>query len=50
VIDIHEKGMLSRVYDIEERELADLSRAAYGDAYAERYGSPEDRDFWWPWS
>jgi hypothetical protein len=49
VLDIHDDGIRSYVYDIEEQELASLSRSAYGAAYAERYGRGEDRDFWWSW-
>lgn len=49
VIDVYENGIRSRVYDIQERDLADLSRLAYGADYPERYGTKEDRDFWWFW-
>ena len=50
VLDIHDDGILSRVYDIQEQDLALLSQRAYGTDYAERYGKPEDRDFWWSWT
>jgi hypothetical protein len=50
VIDVHDEGILSRVHDIEEQELARLSRMAYGAAYHERHGAEQDRDFWWSWS
>jgi len=49
VIDIHDDGILSRVHDIEEQDLARLSRLAYGAGYSERHGTEEDRDFWWSW-
>jgi hypothetical protein len=49
VLDIHADGVLSRVYDIAERDLAQLSRQAYGASYAERHGTDDDRDFWWSW-
>jgi hypothetical protein len=50
VIDIHEEGIRSRTYDIEQQELAQLSQQAYGADYPERLGRPEDRDFWWSWN
>ena len=49
ILDVHDDGILSRVYDIEEQHLARLSRAAYGAGYAERHGAEADRDFWWSW-
>ena len=49
VIDIHTDGILSRVHDIQDRDLARLSRLAYGTEYVERHGHEEDRDFWWSW-
>ena len=42
-------GIASQVYDIQEQDLAQLSRLAYGADYAERYGAGEDRNFWWSW-
>jgi calcineurin-like phosphoesterase family protein len=50
VIDIYANGILSRVHDIEQQDLARLSRRAYGPAYAERHGPERDRDFWWSWA
>ena len=49
VLDIHDDGLRSRVYDIEEQDLAELSRLAYGKDYPERYGTKENREFWWSW-
>lgn len=49
ILDIYDDGLMSRVYDIEEQELANLSQLAYGAAYPERYGTQEDRNFWWSW-
>jgi len=49
ILDIFGNGIRSKVYEIEEQELAELSRQAYGREYAERLGRPEDRDFYWFW-
>ena len=49
VIDVHQNGIVSRVHAIQESELSALSRQAYGDQYAARHGSAEDRDFAWFW-
>ena len=50
VIDVYSDGILSRVYGIEQQDLARLSRLAYGAEYTERHGADEDRDFWWSWT
>jgi hypothetical protein len=49
VLDVYDDGLLSRVYNIQEQDLARLSQLAYGASYPERYGTKEDRDFWWSW-
>ena len=49
ILDICVDGLSSQVYDIQEQDLARLSRLAYGTDYAERYGTVEDRNFWWSW-
>ena len=49
VLDIFSNGIESKLYEIEEKELAELSRQAYGTEYVERLGRPEDRDFSWFW-
>jgi hypothetical protein len=49
ILEIFEDGIRSRVYGIKEQHLARLSQLAYGTDYAERYGTEDDRDFWWSW-
>ena len=49
VLDIFNNGIVSKVYGIEETELADLSRQAYGREYVGRLGRLEDSDFSWAW-
>jgi len=49
VLDICLDGIASQVYDIQEQDLARLSRQAYGPDYAERHGTENNRNFWWSW-
>lgn len=49
VLDICVDGIASRVYDVQEQYLARLSRQAYGQDYAERHGTEDNRNFWWSW-
>jgi len=49
VLDICVDGIASQVYDIQEQDLAWLSRQAYGRDYAERHGTEDNRNFWWSW-
>ena len=47
ILEIHEHGISSRTYNIDESHLALLSRDAYGSEYSERHGRMEDRNFDW---
>ena len=47
ILHIHENAIVSSTYEIEETDLADLSRRAYGNEYPDRHGNNEDRDFVW---
>jgi len=49
VLDVCVDGLSSQVYDIQEQYLAQLSRLAYGTGYTERFGTEEDRNFYWSW-
>ena len=49
VLDIYPNGVSSKTYEIDEQDLAELSRLAYGNSLPERLGNEEDRDFWWSW-
>ncbi len=47
MLDVHDNRIDSKIHEIQERELSELSRRAYGAEYSDRYGRPEDRDFSW---
>ena len=47
ILHIHDKAIVSTTYEIEETDIADLSRHAYGHDYPSRHGKEEDRDFVW---
>ena len=47
ILHIHKNAIVSTTYDIEESDIANLSRQAYGHDYPSRHGKEEDRDFVW---
>ncbi|MEM7232988.1 MAG: metallophosphoesterase [Planctomycetota bacterium] len=45
ILSVHERGLVHNVYEIEEQELAQRSRDAYGRDYAERHGPEDARNY-----